>query len=679
MPVQFVNPSFLFFLSLVAIPIIIHLFNFRRYKKIDFTNVRFLKELKDETQSQSKLKHLLVLLSRILAVSFLVFAFAQPFIPKTQLANSSGEQVVSLYVDNSFSMMGLTGKGNLLEEAKTKARETAEALPASTQFQLLTNDFRGEQQRLVSKEELTDAIDKIKVSPVSRTAKEILTRQQDALNSKNEKNKVVYWFSDFQKTFFNQLPSADTLLQLNAVMLSGTQTGNIYIDSCYLATPVIQLNVPAELTVKFKNTGSNDAAEIPVRFTINDVQKSVASVQIPANGEAFTKINFTVTEPGWQRAAVSIDDNPITFDDTYYFSFSVAKKINVYHIGNNYNSFVQTLFNNNDLINYTFTKSNAVDFSLFQNNNTIVLTDIKQVPTGMSDELKKFVNRGGTLVIFPDTLIETNGFAALANGLNMDNYAAINYNADKVSRLDLENELFKNVFDKVHENMNMPDVISHYQLSSGIQSNREVLMRLQGGAPFLCRYAYGKGKTYLFTSAAREGAGNFVKHALFVPIVFNTALLSIPSNEQSLTLGKKNSAALSYSISADKVVHLVNKKSNYDFIPQLKSTPGETSVILPDELISAGSFDLISANDSLLAVLSLNYNRSESDISFSTAEEINNSLGKNLFKQFNIIDNKVATIGKHIKELNSGISLWKYCIILVLFFLGAEVLLLRYL
>ena len=188
MSVQFVNPSFLFFLSLVAVPIIIHLFNFRRYKKIDFTNVRFLKELKDETQSQSKLKHLLVLLSRILAINFLVFAFAQPFIPKNKSANATGQQVVSLYVDNSFSMQGLSGEGNLLEEAKTKARETAEAFPPSTQFQLLTNDFRGEQQRLISKEELTDAIDKIKTSAISRTAKEILTRQEDALNSSNAKS-----------------------------------------------------------------------------------------------------------------------------------------------------------------------------------------------------------------------------------------------------------------------------------------------------------------------------------------------------------------------------------------------------------------------------------------------------------------------------------------------------------
>ena len=78
---NFVYPAFLYALSLIAIPIIIHLFNFRRYRTVYFTNVKFLKEIKEETAVQSRLKHWLVLISRILAIIFLVLAFAQPIIP----------------------------------------------------------------------------------------------------------------------------------------------------------------------------------------------------------------------------------------------------------------------------------------------------------------------------------------------------------------------------------------------------------------------------------------------------------------------------------------------------------------------------------------------------------------------------------------------------------------------
>src|SRR6185369_14626860 len=101
---MFVYPAFLWALFATAIPIIIHLFNFRRYKKVYFTNVRFLKELKHESESKSKLKQILILIARILAITALVFAFSQPFLPSKVSKNRGGVKSVSVYIDNSFSM-----------------------------------------------------------------------------------------------------------------------------------------------------------------------------------------------------------------------------------------------------------------------------------------------------------------------------------------------------------------------------------------------------------------------------------------------------------------------------------------------------------------------------------------------------------------------------------------------
>ncbi|MCX6185937.1 MAG: BatA domain-containing protein, partial [Bacteroidetes bacterium] len=78
---QFVYPGFLFALFAISIPIIIHLFNFRRYKKIVFSDIRFLKQVIEKNQKQQNIKNWLVLLCRILAISFLVIAFAQPYLP----------------------------------------------------------------------------------------------------------------------------------------------------------------------------------------------------------------------------------------------------------------------------------------------------------------------------------------------------------------------------------------------------------------------------------------------------------------------------------------------------------------------------------------------------------------------------------------------------------------------
>src|ERR1041384_2944175 len=101
---KFANPYFLFALLALAIPIIIHLFNFRKFKRVYFTNVRFLKEVKQDTKAKNKLKNLLILCSRLLAILFLVLAFAQPYIPRDNGAVHTGDKVISVYIDNSFSM-----------------------------------------------------------------------------------------------------------------------------------------------------------------------------------------------------------------------------------------------------------------------------------------------------------------------------------------------------------------------------------------------------------------------------------------------------------------------------------------------------------------------------------------------------------------------------------------------
>jgi len=103
---EFLHPSFLWALLALAIPIIIHLFHFRRFKKVLFTNVKFLQEIKEETSSRSKVKNLLVLLSRLLAVAALVLAFAQPYIPQGKDIKK-GNSAVSIFVDNSYSMRKL--------------------------------------------------------------------------------------------------------------------------------------------------------------------------------------------------------------------------------------------------------------------------------------------------------------------------------------------------------------------------------------------------------------------------------------------------------------------------------------------------------------------------------------------------------------------------------------------
>src|SRR3569833_2901983 len=179
---HFLYPAFLFALAALAIPVIIHLFNFRRYQKVYFSNVQFLKEVQEQQASRRNLKERLILASRLLALLFLVLAFARPFIPGKNVANAGKQQVVSVFVDNSYSMQALNREGSLLDEAKRRAKEISSAYSINDRYQLITQDFEGKHQRLLSRDEFNDAVDAVKISPENRRLQQIICRQESLLD-----------------------------------------------------------------------------------------------------------------------------------------------------------------------------------------------------------------------------------------------------------------------------------------------------------------------------------------------------------------------------------------------------------------------------------------------------------------------------------------------------------------
>ncbi|VAV83066.1 FIG00651956: hypothetical protein, partial [hydrothermal vent metagenome] len=124
---QFKNPEILYLLFLLIIPILIHLFQLQKFQKVAFTNVKILKKIEQQTRKSSKLKKLLILLTRLLLFSFLILAFAQPYLKKE---NADIGRETYIYLDNSFSMQAKGESGALLQKAKN---DLIENLPTNTE------------------------------------------------------------------------------------------------------------------------------------------------------------------------------------------------------------------------------------------------------------------------------------------------------------------------------------------------------------------------------------------------------------------------------------------------------------------------------------------------------------------------------------------------------------------
>lgn len=676
---SFVYPAFLYALIALAIPIIIHLFNFRKFKKVFFTNVQFLREVKQETQSRSRLKHLIVLLMRMLAIAFLVFAFAQPFIPVDDKDLKGGSQTVSIFIDNSFSMDAVSENGRLLDLAQNYAREIAANYQSTDKFQLLTNDFEGRHQQLVNKDELLELIDQVEVSPAVRTIGEVLLRQRDALSRSETALRSAYVISDFQEsiTRFDEL-QPDSSVVVSFIPIVAEEAKNVYIDSCWFSTPVRQVNQADKLTVRIRNSSDVAYENVPLKLFVNDQQEALASFSIEPNGFVDTALYFTPKTTGLQHAAAEIRDYPITYDDRFYFSFEVSENIPVLCInGSDSNQFVQNLLGSDPYFALSQSLETGLDYSQVRQNKLIVLSELDAISSGLSQELQGFVDNGGHLLVVPSPEIDLTSYSEFLLTFGANTFTALDTSRTKVGNLNNEHAIFANVFERLEENMDLPVINRHYPTSNRVNTNEEPIFQLQNGRTLLSSYNWSKGRVYVLGTDLGEDAGNLPRHALFVPLLYNIALNSNPSQEVYYTLGKEERIEVPLAATGtDNVYHLSDIRSDFDIVQEPRIVNKRALLELHGGIKEASNYEVSVANQPL-AGLAFNYDRKESDLAAFASDALEAEYAAAGLGLVSVLDASKPGFANTLTELSEGKKYWKYCIILCLLFLALEVLIVR--
>jgi hypothetical protein len=678
---SFVYPEFLFALSALSIPVFVHLFNFRRFVTVYFSNVQFLREVKIETQSRSRLKHLLVLAARLLTIACLVLAFAQPFIPAKNSSSNTPEGAASIFVDNSFSMEANGTSGTMLNDAKNKAKEIASAFPPSQKFQLLTNDFEGHQQRLVNREEFLELLEEVKISPSVKTLSDIYSRQKDALKSQGNAGGSAYIISDFQKSVSNiEEIKADSGLSCYFIPVTPAQSNNLYIDSCWFSTPIRQLNRPEELKLRIRNNSDEDYENIPVKLMLNGTQKALASFSVAAQSETEVPLSFTLSETGLQLGELSITDYPVTYDDKFFFTFNVAKNILVLCInGKEESKPINSLFGNDTYFILDNQNEKSVNYASLPNYSLVIANEISSISSGLTQELKRFAQAGGSVMIIPAQNSDINSYNELLLSLEAGSISGKDSSATKVGSINYQSEIFANVFEKKKENKNLdlPVVSKHYIISKNTKTREEILIRLSNGESFLSKYDSGKGNAYLLSVSLSDDFSNFTRHAIFVPTLYNIALFSQPTRPLFQTISKEQSTEFANTnIAGESVYRITNTDNKFEIIPEQKIIGPLTSVVFGNQLKEAGNYLLKAKTDTIFG-LSFNYDRKESVLQYLTPEELESMADKAGSGNFSVVETNNKSLAITLTELNEGIKLWKWFVWLALAFIVSEVLLIR--
>ena len=670
---HFIYPAFLFALVALVIPVLVHLFNFRKYQKVLFSNVQFLKEINEQQSSRKNLKERLILATRLLALTFLILAFARPYIPRNSAASPGKQQEVSVFVDNSYSMQTVNREGSLLDEAKRRAKEIAAAYSVNDRFQLLTQDFEGKHQRLLSREEFNDAVDAVKISAQSRSLQQILNRQESLLNSQPSAKKKLYAISDFQANMLDKAKlDADTGIAVNLVQLKANTLPNMAVDSVWLLSEVHHPGETEKLLVRLHNYSSENAVKVPLKLTINNEQKALGSFTVPARSAENDTLTFSGLKAGWQQGVLQLQDNPVTFDNRFFFSFQVLQQMPLLLIDNGTaDPYLKAVFATDNFFAPTRVPEGNVNYAGLGKYKFIVLSNIKSISTGLAQQLKVYVSKGGSLVVFPAEDADLNNYRSFLQLLQTAWPEKLVNEAGKVSEINLKSKVFRNTFENIPQNPDLPAVKKYYSLSLSGSKDVEQIMRLANGSPFLTASGLGKGRVYVSAVPLSEDFSNLPRHALFVPLMFRIALLSGHDLPLFYTLGSEEALEVPPVQLTEKQV-LKLKNGNWQVIPDLRQEEGSSYIYVADEVREPGHY-ILQKQDSIIALLSFNNNKRESDLTYLSQNQLKTALPKG-----NVITAPAGSVRGLINDSNFGVQLWKLCLILALTFLATEILLIRY-
>ncbi|MFA8451595.1 MAG: BatA domain-containing protein [Bacteroidales bacterium] len=676
----FIYPIFLWGLFALLIPILIHLLNFRPYKKVLFSNTIFLHQVKKQTRKQSKVRNILILLCRLLAVFCIVMAFSQPRLKEDSVTKirESNKDYICLYIDNSLSMEALVGKVSLLEEAKRKAIELVKSFPEGTSFQILTNDLSPMSHLFLARDKALQTVNQIQFSNKFITSTNILKRQQDLLKGKEGK-KLLFWISDFQKSVLqkvqkNEFSFAD---KLYLIPLKRDVTKNIAIDSVELQSLIVRPGEMVQLKLRFANYSDTDLEKIAVNLKVNGKLKALSNIDLPAKKRKWIQMEYELKDAQDQLAYIEIEDFPIRFDNKFYFVLPVKSNFQIAEIYSKESSIAfRNLFEKDSLFNFKSLKVGQFDYQKLNDKDFVLVNGLSYIPQGLQKVLDKNLSQGKTVLILPPESFEEK---QLSKNSYLFPFGRVLEHKGNMVKMSFDNPLFKGVFEKVPDNFNAPVVKKYFEVTPKASNlfKFKKIFSIENGDPILLESNIKGGHLFYSLSPIKENWNSLSNHAFFVPVFLQMAMLKQLTNPIYLTLGKETKLQyfIAQALESKESMAKINSGS-VNVIPQQRLKGKELNVFTQGNDLKQG-FASLNFDKIKIANLAFNVDRLESDLEVDAPENIKNKYFKgelNVFVLDSFTQKNLSDFGsEQLKES----TLWKIFLVLAILFIIIEAVLLR--
>ena len=671
---RFLYPNMLWGLFALLIPILIHLFNFRRHKLVYFSNTAVLRSIQQENAKTRKLKYLVTLLLRCLFIAALVLAFAFPYKPEKQLNVNTENNLVGIYIDNSMSMKGQSQRTTLIEDARQSARDLVHKLNPSNRYLLMTNSFEIQNEFPMNQEEMLDQLDRMNPDGAPVPMGEVMDRFEMLGKQHGFATSTLFVYSDFQENTFDlSAAKADTAMQVVVVPMIPEFKTNLYVDSVWLASPIVQAGLTNDLNVRVVNQGDKEVKGLPVTFTTNGAMAASTTVDLEKNGTQEVVMQFVVEVTGDQRCSVSLNDHPITFDDTYDFVLGVRPSLSVVELGSEATS-CALLFEDDEQFRYTLMEPSRFDLDQLAKAQFIIVNETANLNETLQQTLLNCVNDGAAMLVFPSKN-DPKGNAFLLNKLGLS-VMELDTNTTVAKDLALRHEFFSDVILDMPQHADLPKVKKHLRMRSNGIPNR--LLILQNGDPMLFSETVGQGQAFVMATTLDPKWSELANHSLFVPMMVKMALLGGQLGRLSYTIGQDKMLVLSdMNLEGDRRFLFANADRSFEQMPASDVRNGKVYLYLNDNLPAAGFYDLL-VNDSVNRVTAWNESRVESKMGFVDRDEVGKAFAQAGFDVAAVLDTSDFATADLVEAMAHQSSQWKLFALIALIALLGEIAVLRF-
>lgn len=632
------NTSWLF-LTFLAVPIIVHLFNFRKAKKLYFSSIKFINTISSESKAKTRLKHYLVLVTRFgIFTSFLYLLFA--FISSSEGTDGEG---YFIYFDNSISQSIEQNNIAPLSEVKNIAKGL---LPKSQYSTLLTNDFSSFSNNSRKSEEVLNELFTIDYSFYQAPINTVIDRIESAGYLKS------LYFSDMQglSTESFTLLSEDTTRRYSLIVSQLEDHRNVFVDTAYIKSNVDDFgSILLDLRIGVSN-GFKEG-NIVIKLLENGKQLSSVVKKI----EELSHIEFDIPRGANDQYEVVLTGDDVEYDNSFFFAVGSTRMPTISLISSGRNDYLSKVFSNTELFEFYEMNINSIDFSKLNASDLIVINNLESIPNGIFNQLSE-----STFILFPaDSVLYLDTSRSTGIGISKGSDSHL-YR----STFDSQNTLFSGIFNSYKTSSSMPIGSALYSF----QGVYESLMKLSNGQTFLAKSP--DRNVYMFSCPLDEQFTDLPVHAMFLPMMYQLAMKSV--NDVGFNICYYPNQLVSVESNLSEIPMKIASE-NFETFPEFSRSENDLVFRVPSAT-PPGFYYLIQDSDTL-GHIAVNLARSE-----SVMEGIGYNQLKDFFKDSRNVSVYQLEAGISAKDLlgETPSSLWKYVLLLMLLFILTETMLHRY-